>query len=60
MLGCHLVRSPTTVLVLVPAAVLVAIAIPAVLRFRARRRLARLNISGGRKALVLYLAERGR
>jgi hypothetical protein len=45
---------------LVPAVVLVAIAVPAALRYRARRRLARLRISGGRKALVLYLAERGR
>lgn len=47
-------------LALVPVAVLVAVAIPAALRFRARRRLAKMNISGGRKALVLYLAERGR
>jgi hypothetical protein len=45
---------------LVPAVLLVAIAVPAALRYRARRRLARLRISGGRKALVLYLAERGR
>jgi hypothetical protein len=47
------------VLALVPV-VLLAVALPAALRFRARRRLAKLNISGGRKALVLYLAERGR
>jgi hypothetical protein len=45
---------------LVPAVVLVALAIPAALRYRARRRIARLKISGGRKALVLYLADRGR
>jgi hypothetical protein len=46
---------------LVPAVVvLAALAIPAALRLRARRRVARLKISGGRKALVLYLAERGR
>jgi hypothetical protein len=44
---------------LVPAAVLVVLAIPAVLRFRARRRAARLKLSGGHKALVLYLADRG-
>ncbi len=49
-------------LALVPVVlvVVVAVALPAALRYRARRRLARLNISGGRKALVLYLAERGR
>jgi hypothetical protein len=44
----------------VPAVVLAALAVPAALRYRARRRIARLKISGGRKALVLYLAERGR
>ncbi len=45
---------------LVPVVLLVAIAVPAALRYRARRRIERLKISGGRKALVLYLAERGR
>lgn len=46
---------------LVPVVVvLAAVAISAALRLRARRRVARLKISGGRKALVLYLAERGR
>jgi hypothetical protein len=46
---------------LVPAAVVLAVvAVTAALRLRARRRVARLKISGGRKALVLYLAERGR
>jgi hypothetical protein len=45
---------------LFPVVLLVAIAVPAALRYRARRRIERLKISGGRKALVLYLAERGR
>jgi hypothetical protein len=46
--------------VLFPALALAGVGVVAVVRFRNRRRLARMRLSGGRKALVLYLAERGR
>jgi hypothetical protein len=45
---------------LFPALVLAGVGVVAVVRFRNRRRLARMRLSGGRKALALYLAERGR
>ena len=45
---------------LLPAFVLVGIGLAAVHRYRTRRRISRMRLSGGRKALVLYLADRGR
>jgi hypothetical protein len=44
---------------LLPAFAVAAVGVGAALRYRARRRYAKLRISGGRKALVLYLADRG-
>ena len=45
---------------LLPAFVLAGIAVAAAHRYRTRRRISRMRLSGGRKALVLYLADRGR
>lgn len=45
---------------LFPAFVVAGVGLVAVFRYRNRRRLAKLRLSGGRKALVLYLADRGR
>ena len=45
---------------LFPALVLASAGVVALLRHRSRRRIARMRLSGGRKALALYLAERGR
>jgi hypothetical protein len=44
--------------VLLPALVLVVVAVVSGQRFLARRRLARLNVSGGRMSLVLNLQQR--
>jgi hypothetical protein len=44
---------------LVPAFLFAAFGVGAALRYRARRRFQSLKISGGRKALALYLADRG-
>ena len=45
---------------LLPAFVLAGIGLAALHRYRTRRRISRMRLSGGRKALVLYLADRGR
>jgi len=44
---------------LFPALLLAGAGVFAALRYRNRRRIARMRLSGGRKALVLYLADRG-
>jgi hypothetical protein len=45
---------------LFPAVILALVTLGFAHRFRARRRAAKLAVSGGRKAFVLNLAERGR
>jgi hypothetical protein len=52
-------RSVPVVSALFPALVLAGAGVVAAVRYRNRRRLARMRLSGGRKALVLYLADRG-
>lgn len=44
---------------LFPALVVAGVGLAAAWRWRSRRRLARMRLSGGRKALALYLADRG-
>jgi hypothetical protein len=44
---------------LLPAFVLAGIGLAAGYRYLARRRVSKLRLSGGRKALALYLADRG-
>jgi predicted membrane-bound mannosyltransferase len=53
-----LARSVPLVTALFPALVLAGVGVVAVFRYRNRRRIARMRLSGGRKALALYLAER--
>ncbi len=45
---------------LFPALVAAGAVVVAAVRYRNRRRLSKMRLSGGRKALVLYLADRGR
>lgn len=45
---------------LLPAVLLAGLGVAAAFRYRARRRFSRMKVSGGRKALVLYLADKGR
>jgi hypothetical protein len=44
---------------LFPAFVVVGVGLAAAWRWQSRRRLSRMRLSGGRKALALYLADRG-
>ncbi len=61
MLDTHaLARSVPLVTALFPALVLAGAGVVAAVRYRNRRRLSKMRLSGGRKALVLYLADRGR
>ena len=53
-------RRSSLVSTLLPAVLLAGLGVAAAFRYRARRRFSRIKVSGGRKALVLYLAEKGR
>ena len=44
---------------LLPAVLLAGLGVAAAFRYLARRRFSRMKVSGGRKALALYLADRG-